>query len=511
MRNHLKSRASDCRAAATAPLRFLQALAALAALLALFETAAAADLRVGIASAVTPSAVGAPPSGAAQTLVLGADILFKERINTDPAGKAQIIFLDHSSLSIAPNSALVIDEFVYDPARSAGSLALSTSKGLLRYIGGKISKGSDVTFTTPVAVIAIRGGMLMVKVELSGRTTATFLYGEHMILSAGGVSETVTRPGYQVIVEAAGRAPSSPTRASQATIDAALASFEGGGQRASAADGGASSDGVVLGDQTAEATAGGSQIDPESIITAAAGTNLAASSGAVSGASTSSLGLVVSDASITDEHIITILNSSPLPVAAMIPGSTATGSVGAATSAATRTATTTTTAVGSTLSATTATVGATVAGLGSTVSGVGSTVSGLGSTVANVTAALAPVIGGVGSLVANVGSTVSNLSPTVANLGTTVASVTSALPAVTTPATSTLASAVSALTSATGGAGTTSASTAAGTTSAVSPLTSAVANAATSLTSTASTASQPTTAKTASVLTKSLTQAVKLP
>ncbi len=117
--------------------------AAAAALLILGDAAHAADVQVGIASAVVPSTVGSPRSAASRTLVLGADILFKERINTDRAGQAQIIFLDHSSLAIAPNSSLVIDEFVYDPDKSAGKLAVSASKGLLRYIGGKISKGSE--------------------------------------------------------------------------------------------------------------------------------------------------------------------------------------------------------------------------------------------------------------------------------------------------------------------------------------------------------------------------------
>ena len=312
------------------------ALVALAAFLALGQAARAADLQVGVASAVTPSAVGAPPSGAARTLVLGADIQFKERINTDHLGKAQIIFLDHSSLTIAPNSALAIDEFVYDPARSAGTLALSTSKGLLRYIGGKISKGSDVTFTTPIAMIAIRGGMLLVEVEPSGRTTGTFLYGEHMIVTAAGVMRTVTRPGYRVTVEAAGRPPGSPVRASQAAIDAAFRAFERGNCRGAggaagaqgecAAEGGGPGNGIILGDQSAEATAGGGQTDPEGIIAQAA---IGAPGASLPGNARSGLlpaAPIVSDAAVSDQHIVTILNSSPLPVSALIPNGTATAS-----------------------------------------------------------------------------------------------------------------------------------------------------------------------------------------
>ena len=491
------------------------ALAAFVALLALSEATAAADLRVGVASAVTPSAIGAPPSGAARTLVLGADILFKERINTDRAGRAQIIFLDHSSLAIAPSSSLAIDEFVYDPARGAGSLALSTSRGLLRYIGGKISKGSDVTFTTPVAVIAIRGGMLLVEVELSGRTTATFLYGERMTVSAAGVTRTVTRPGYRVIVEAAGEPPSSPARAPQAAIDAAFAAFERNAPPTGAADGGASSGGATLGGESAEATAGDGALNPEGIIAAAGQADASAPSGTPAGANSPPLspplGPIVSDAAITDQHIVTILNSSPLPVAAMIPA--ATGSVGTTLA---RTTTTATTAVANTLSSATTAVGSTVAGvgtgLGTTVAGLGTVVSGLGTTVANVASPLQPVAAPVGALVSSVGSAVGALAPTV----TSVTSVVPALTGTVAAATSSLTGAVSNL-AATAGNSVAAPASAAGAattaTTAASPLTSAVANAATSLASTAATATTTAaaTTKTVSVLTKSLTSSVKLP
>ena len=515
------------------------AAVALAVLLALGQAARAADLQVGVASAVTPSAIGAPPSGAARTLVLGADIQFKERINTDRLGKAQIIFLDHSSLTIAPDSALVIDEFVYDPARSAGTLALSTSKGLLRYIGGKISKGSDVTFTTPIAMIAIRGGMLLVEVETSGRTTGTFLYGEHMIVTAAGVVRTVTRPGYRVTVEAAGRPPGSPVRASQAEIDAAFSTFERGGsqglggasgaQGERAAEGGSSGSGVILGDQSAEATAGGGQVDPEGIIAQAATGAPAASLPGNASSGLLPAAPIVNDAAVSDQHIVTILNSSPLPVSALIPTSTGSGSGATA---------------GSAVAHTAAIVSSTTAVASSTVASVGSVVSGLGSSVANVAGPLAPVTSTAGALVSSVGSTVANLAPVVAGLGTTVAGVASAVPALTSTVASTgtaLTGVVSNLTSAVGGVGSTVANVAAATSilapaatggaaglsivpaatsttvaaaaSAASPLTSAAAEAATALASTVAATATPTVTKTVGSVTKSLTQgaALKLP
>jgi hypothetical protein len=63
-----------------------------------------------------PSAEGTPPGGSTTTLTVGARVLHKERIHTSPTGSVQLLFLDKSTLSIAPNTSLVIDEFVYDPA-----------------------------------------------------------------------------------------------------------------------------------------------------------------------------------------------------------------------------------------------------------------------------------------------------------------------------------------------------------------------------------------------------------
>src|SRR4051812_10980957 len=97
--------------------------------------AAYADTRVGVTSAVNPSAAGTPPGGDTRQLVIGSDIQFRERVITTTDGQAQILFLDQSSLLIAANSTVVIDEFVYDPATNKGNIAATLTQGSFRYIG----------------------------------------------------------------------------------------------------------------------------------------------------------------------------------------------------------------------------------------------------------------------------------------------------------------------------------------------------------------------------------------
>ena len=80
---------------------------------------------VGAAGAVNPAAKGTPPARPTRVLELGAKVIHKERIQTTGGGSVQLIFIDKSTLSIGPNSEIVIDEFIYDPNRGAGRMAVS--------------------------------------------------------------------------------------------------------------------------------------------------------------------------------------------------------------------------------------------------------------------------------------------------------------------------------------------------------------------------------------------------
>ncbi len=108
----------------------------------------------------------------------------------------------------------------------AGRLALTATKGVFRFVGGKISKNNPVTLKTPTAVIGIRGGIALVNVQPSGATQATFLFGDQMTVAAAGVTQVATRPGFAITATAADEAPSAPTPAPPALLTAALNSLE---------------------------------------------------------------------------------------------------------------------------------------------------------------------------------------------------------------------------------------------------------------------------------------------
>jgi hypothetical protein len=183
-----------------------------ALLLALGASGALAQERVGVSSAVNPDVTGAAPGAAARQVVIGQDVVFNERFTTGPLGQTQLLFLDESAMTIGPNSDLTIDQFVYDAKSGTGQLAMSASRGLLRFVGGKLSKQEEgVSLRTSTATLAVRGGAFLLDLTTEGRMEAIFIYGRNLtVTGADGVTQTLQRPGFAISIGGPGGAPSAP-------------------------------------------------------------------------------------------------------------------------------------------------------------------------------------------------------------------------------------------------------------------------------------------------------------
>ena len=88
------------------------ALPALSLLALVFAAEPGIAQEVGAAGAVNPAARNTPPSRPTRVIELGARVIHKERIQTTGSGSVQLIFIDKTTLSIGPNSDIVIDEFI---------------------------------------------------------------------------------------------------------------------------------------------------------------------------------------------------------------------------------------------------------------------------------------------------------------------------------------------------------------------------------------------------------------
>jgi len=104
------------------------------------------------------SATSVKPQAEANTRMLsgGSTVYSKELIRTGDAGVADLRFHDNSNLSVGPKSSVRLDKFVYDPNKSAGSVAVEATRGSFRFVTGSQSKGS-YQVKTPYGTLGIRG------------------------------------------------------------------------------------------------------------------------------------------------------------------------------------------------------------------------------------------------------------------------------------------------------------------------------------------------------------------
>lgn len=90
---------------------------------------------------------------------------------------AGITFEDNTQVHITEQSKLVIDNFVYDPNKSTGKLAIKIALGTVKYTSGQIAKHDpqQVKVETPTATIGVRGTDFSSTVDEIGRSTVILL------------------------------------------------------------------------------------------------------------------------------------------------------------------------------------------------------------------------------------------------------------------------------------------------------------------------------------------------
>ena len=165
--------------------------------------------KVGIASVVNGEPRSKQPNEAERILHIGNDMTADEVIKTGSKDRAHIVFLDGSSLTVGPNSQITIDKFIYDTAKKTGMLSLDASRGVFRYVGGAISKTSEVTVKSPSATMGIRGGIGVFTVNENGDTSAGLYFGKSLSVTAQGVTKTTYTAGTQITVRT-GQPPTDP-------------------------------------------------------------------------------------------------------------------------------------------------------------------------------------------------------------------------------------------------------------------------------------------------------------
>ncbi len=163
---------------------------------ALLATGAVSASEIGAVAAVNRDVQGARPSENPRRLLLNEKLIQNERITTSAESGGQVLFLDQTTLTLTPNSDIILDKYVFDPAADKGELAVTMLKGAMRMVGGRITKSSAATIRTPSATIGIRGGIGNITVNDDGSTEYMHIAGfSAEITNGSGESITITREG----------------------------------------------------------------------------------------------------------------------------------------------------------------------------------------------------------------------------------------------------------------------------------------------------------------------------
>ena len=177
--------------------------------------ALAADRDIGV-SAIVVNKVQAAIGSRDRTLRVGDRVFQNERIDTGPDGRSQILFLDETTITVGPNSSVVLDTFVYDPDRGRHSVVIEATQGVLRFVSGS---GNSRAFEirTPVATVGVRGTILDILVARDGATTVMVVEGAADLRSLGsGRIEALDRIGLASTVASRQSAPTPPAPPSDA-------------------------------------------------------------------------------------------------------------------------------------------------------------------------------------------------------------------------------------------------------------------------------------------------------
>lgn len=152
--------------------------------------AAAVRGEVKLVSFRTPETVG-------RNIASGDAVYLGDKVEAGPKAGLQIMLMDETIFTIGPDSAIVIDKFIYDPEKGGGKVSAKILRGVFRFVSGRVAanKPSDMEVKLPNGTIGIRG-----------TSAGGFVRNgvSEVVLLGPGPENNVGEPGGRIIVSGAG-------------------------------------------------------------------------------------------------------------------------------------------------------------------------------------------------------------------------------------------------------------------------------------------------------------------
>ncbi len=188
----------------------LQRLTVIALLSALAGTQAAAQDAIGAVSRIQGEA-SATRGGTTRALGLNASVFLNEAVSTGDAARLEVRFADNTRLTLGEKAKLTLDTYVFNPAAGRGTIKFAMV-GAFRFLSGRVAKlaSSDVSVTTPVATVGIRGTEFWGG-PIDDQALGVFLIQGAVSVSNAAGTQILSQPGQGTNVATPGAAPGPVT------------------------------------------------------------------------------------------------------------------------------------------------------------------------------------------------------------------------------------------------------------------------------------------------------------
>jgi len=120
-------------------------------------------VQIGVAAAVHGQVqIASNGEAVGRIIESGRPIYMGDVVTTGPDSRLQVLLLDETVFTIGPDSAIVIDEFVFDPSTDDGRIGAEVVKGAFRFITGRIphKQPQNMKVKLPAGTIGVRGTMV---------------------------------------------------------------------------------------------------------------------------------------------------------------------------------------------------------------------------------------------------------------------------------------------------------------------------------------------------------------
>jgi hypothetical protein len=174
-----------------------------------------ADLNtIGVIRDLRSAGFSTPPAQQRVRVNIRDAVFRDELIETVVNVAMRIRFSDATSLRIGSESLVLLDEFIYDPDGDGSAMILILTKGVFRFVSGKINKQA-YQIITPAALIGVRGTDFLETVTVDS-TVVDVCEGEIDFEPRGGDGDNV-----QAVAVTASQSVSVSTQSNSPTLGTA--------------------------------------------------------------------------------------------------------------------------------------------------------------------------------------------------------------------------------------------------------------------------------------------------